>query len=86
MRGEIRKCPVCGQVIPRGKLMCRTHWFAVSADTRRRVNATWRAFKAADRGEPALFALRAYRVAHEAALAEAMGQQSGSNRGDDHGI
>ncbi len=74
MRGEIRKCPVCGAPIPRGKLMCRAHWFAVSAATRRRVNATWRDYKRADRGEAALFAIRQYREAHDAAIVEAMGK------------
>jgi hypothetical protein len=72
MRGEIRKCPVCLVAIPRGKLMCRDHWFMVTPATRRKVNATWREFKHAEKGEAQLFALREYRIAHEAAIAEAL--------------
>ena len=38
------KCPKngCERRLPRHILACRPHWYAVSAETRRRVNATWR--------------------------------------------
>jgi hypothetical protein len=72
MRGEVRKCPVCGAAIARGKLLCREHWYAVPLATRRVVNATWRSVKRAEPGKPSLDALRAYREAHDAAIAEAM--------------
>jgi hypothetical protein len=72
MRGVIRNCPVCGAGIPTGKLMCRDHWFMVTPATRRQVNKTWREYKVGEKGEAQLFALRAYRIAHEAAIAEAI--------------
>lgn len=72
MRGEIRKCPVCGVQIRRGQLMCADHWYMVAPATRRLVNKTWREFKRAEIGEPSLFALATYRVASEAAITEAL--------------
>jgi hypothetical protein len=75
MRGDIRNCPTCGVRIPKGKLLCLDHWFSVSAATRRAVNATWREFKRADAGIPKIMAIKAYRVAYEAALAEAQAGQ-----------
>jgi hypothetical protein len=70
-RGDIRNCPTCGVRIPKGKLLCREHWFSVSVATRRAVNATWKEFKRAEIGIPKLMAIKAYRVAYEAALIEA---------------
>ncbi len=38
------KCdaPGCDRIIPRGKLMCGEHWFALPAPLRRAINENWR--------------------------------------------
>ena len=68
MRGEVRKCPICGTPIRRGKLMCLAHWSMVPCDRQRAVNRTWKEFRRSDCGQPALMALREYRNAHDAAI------------------
>ena len=69
MRGEIRKCPICGTAIKRGKLMCLAHWTMVPREIQRKVNATWREFNRAESGIPKRMAIRAYADAHDAAIA-----------------
>lgn len=43
MPDTTHECPAdnCTRRVPRSQLACREHWFKVSADTRRAVNATW---------------------------------------------
>lgn len=54
-------CPKdgCEVMVGRNILACRTHWYQVTPETRRRVNSTWRS---SDIG--------AYLAAREAAVAE----------------
>jgi len=41
----VKRCdaPTCRKFVPVGRLMCPTHWYRVSADTRARVWNAWRA-------------------------------------------
>jgi hypothetical protein len=34
--------PGCSIEVPRGKLMCRPHWFALPRPLRTEINAAWR--------------------------------------------
>lgn len=39
---SICDAPGCDVVIPRGRLMCRSHWFQVPRQLREAINETWR--------------------------------------------
>ena len=67
MRGVIRKCPICGAEIRAGRLMCIEHWGMVPRDLQKAVNRTWRAYKNANHGHPAIEALGIYQRAYDAA-------------------
>ncbi len=64
-------CPVpcCSTGKKRGMLMCRDHWFAVPLVLRKAVGRTWRAYLKACGPDEVLPAIKAYREAREAAIA-----------------
>jgi hypothetical protein len=41
-RPRICDVPRCAVEVPRGKLMCRDHWFALPRPLRAEINAAWR--------------------------------------------
>lgn len=63
--------PGCGKSIVAGMLMCRVHWYQVSARTRGWVNHAWREASSTV-ADPIrkLELVRGYRAAREQALAE----------------
>ena len=68
MRGEIRKCPICGAPIRRGRLMCLPHWRMVPMDMQRAINRRWKDWRTSRYGHPAISALGAYNRAYDAAV------------------
>lgn len=74
----IHECavPGCGTSIVAGMLMCRAHWYQVSARTRGWVNHAWReaSSRAADPIRK-LELIKGYRAAREQAIAEVLAKR-----------
>ncbi|HWL48006.1 MAG TPA: hypothetical protein VNQ31_09860 [Sphingomonadaceae bacterium] len=68
-RTTICDFPGCHEVIPRGRLMCRTHWFQTPRPLREAINAAWREGRYRD-WSANILAARAYHATNSpAALA-----------------
>jgi hypothetical protein len=63
------QCSACGKPVPRGRLMCATHWRQVPLTLQREVWRTWGAFQHRQEPQYALRLLAEYRQAADAATA-----------------
>lgn len=77
-------CAVAGCKVPAktGQLMCKPHWFVVSAAGRRDVNETWAKYRRTHGPHQKLAALGEYRTARDAAVKEITDKQDLTAQGD----
>ena len=67
MSAATAQCSACGKAVPRGRLMCGTHWRLLPPALQRDVWRTWGAFQNRQGPQHALRLLGEYRQAADAA-------------------